>query len=138
MTDLYSTQDLVNHFHESNLNGFIKLFFKKSEVKPYKSKEGKPFYVVHPLVVKVGDEFPDTNFSIFLKPKFYHQMNLLDQEFWVILIDDKQKTFKNPEGEDVSFYETKLNFITSSGLIDKILKKYMNISNVVSYDFDDL
>ena len=101
---ILSTSDVVKHYDEQGLVGSIKIYFKKSDIKTHQSKLDKPYYVIRPLIVKVGDEFDDhPNFSIFLKPKYQYRLSLIKADMWVMIIDDEVSTFKNEAGEDIEW-----------------------------------
>ena len=91
------------------------------------------------MIVKVNETFDDhLGFSIFLKPKYHYQLNLINADMWVMIIDDKVKSFKNESGEEIEFYNVILKYITSEKLIDLICKKAFAIHNVEEFDEDEL
>ena len=137
--DIMSTADLVTYYGDKDLHGQIKVYFRRSDVKTHTSKLDKPYYIVKPLVVKVGDEFDDhIKYGLFLKPKHHYRMNLIDADMWLMSIDDQPKTFKNDEGNDVSFFDVSLKYITNSKLIDTICKKALSNSNIEEFNDDEL
>ena len=137
--NIYNTSDLVSYYHDQNLNGQIKIYFRKSDIKQHNSKIDKPFYIVKPLVVKVGDEFDNkVNYSIFIKPKYNYRLNIINNDMWLMIIDDDQKTFENNEGKEISFYDVSLKFVTNQKLINMILEKYLNSKNINEFNDDEL
>ena len=136
---ILSTSDIVKHYDEQGLVGSIKIYFKKSDIKTHQSKLDKPYYVIRPLIVKVGDVFDDNpNFSIFLKPKYQYRLCLIDEDMWVMIIDDEVSTFKNESGEEIEYYNIVLKYITNHKLIDTILKKALAVRNIEEFDDDEL
>ena len=134
-SDLFSINDLVNHYRELEHKGQIKFYFKKSDIKSHKGKDEKMFYTVKPLVVKVNDWFDEQiHYSIFIKPKYHYQINVVNADFWVMLINDEPTKFVNNDGIDIEFYESKINYIIGPSLIDRILKKWMNIKGIEEYN----
>ena len=136
---ILSTSDIVKHYDEQGLVGSIKIYFKKSDIKTHQSKLDRPYYVIRPLVVKVGEEFDEhPNFSIFLKPKYQYRISLIEADFWVMIIDDETSTFKNQSGEDIEYYNVNLKYITNPKLIDTILKKALAVRNIEEFDEDEV
>ena len=134
-SNIYAATDLVNHYHEQGLNGEIRIYFKKNEVKAHNSKLDKPYYIIKPLVVKVGDIFDDApKYSVFLKPKHWYRINLIDNNFWLLIINDKEDSFVNEQGLDVNFYDVTLKYISNSKLIDIICKKALAIRNIEEFN----
>ena len=132
---ILSTSDIVEHYNEQGLEGTIKIYFKKSDIKKHQSKLDKPYYVIRPLIVKVGEEFDEhPNFSIFLKPKYQYRISLIEADFWIMIIDDETSTFKNQSGEDIEYYNVNLKYITNPKLIDTILKKALAVRNIEEFD----
>ena len=137
--NIFTVTDVVNHYHEQKINGEIKVYFKKSDVRVHNSKLDKPYYIIKPLVVKIGEEFDDhARYSIFLKPKYYYRMNLIGADVWLLIIDDDSKTFQNEEGKDISFYDVTLKYITNVKLIELISKKALAQHNIEEFDDDEL
>ena len=136
---ILNTNDIIQYYELQELSGQIKLFFRKSDIKSRNSNLNKPYYIVKPLVVKIGEIFDDhPGFSIFLKPKYIYRMNLTDADMWLMIIDDEQKTFKNDKGKDINFYEISLKYITNQKLIDNIYKKALSINNIEEFDDDEI
>ena len=55
--NIFNVSDLVQFYHDQELYGEIKVFFRKSYIKVHYSKLDNPFFIVKPLVVKVRDIF---------------------------------------------------------------------------------
>ena len=132
--NIFTTNDLVNHYHDQGLNGQIKIYFQKHDVKTHNSKLDKPYYIIKPLVVKVGEIFDDSpKYGVFLKQKHWNRMKLVCNEFWLLNIDDEKETFTNDQGLEVNFYNTSLKYISIPKLIDIICKKALEIHNIEEY-----
>jgi len=137
--NIFTTNDLVEHYHDQGLKGEIKIYFKKSDIKTHNSKLDKPYYIIKPLVVKIGEFFDDApKYSIFLKPKHYYRMNLIESQFWVLLIDDELRSFIDSEDKAVNFYGVTIKYITNNKLIDQICKKALSIHNIDELDEDEI
>ena len=138
-SNIFNTSDVVQHYHDQDLNGEIKIYFRKSDIKQHNSKLDKPYFIIKPLVVKVNEIFDDDiTFSVFLKPKYHYRINLIDSDMWLMIIDDEQKTFKNEEGKDITFYDVCLKYITSKKLINDILEKYLSSKNIEEFTDNEL
>ena len=136
---IYSVSDVVEHYDEAGLTGCIKIYFKKSDVKTRTSNLDKPYYVVRPLIVKVGNIFDDhVTYSIFLKPKYHYRLSLINADMWLMIIDDEQKSFINDDGNDVNYYDVSFKYITNSKLIDTICKKALATHNIEEFDDDEI
>ena len=99
----------------------------------------KPYYVVRPLVIKVGDCFDDhINFAVFLKPKYHYRLSLINTDMWLMIIDDEQKSFTNDDGNEVNYYDVSFKYITNPKLIDSICKKALAAHNIEEFDDDEL
>lgn len=138
-SNIYAAADLVNHYHEQGLYGDIKIYFKKNEVKAHNSKLDKPYYLIRPLVVKVGDIFDDApKYSVFLKPKHFYRINLIDNNYWLMNIRDTRDSFTDPDGNEISFYDITLKYISNSKLIDIICKKALALHNIEEFADDEI
>lgn len=61
-------------------------------------------------------------------------MNIVNAEFWVMLINDEPTKFRNSDGNDLGSYESKINYIIGNTLFDRILKKWKNIKGIEEYN----
>ena len=137
--NILSISNIVEHYDLQGLTGKIKIFFRKSDIKTHNSKLDKPYYIVKPLVVKVGPIFDDhPNFSFFLKPKYNYRLSLINVDMWVMIIDDEVSTFKNDSGENIDFYNVSLKYITNEKIISSICEKALSIHNVEEFDDEEI
>ena len=135
MTDLtksLSINGVVRHYKELNQYGNIKLIFRKSNIYSHKSIDGKAFYTVRPIVVKIGDWIDDKiNFSFTIKNKYWHAIRSKDLDLWCLLINKDAKHF-TLEGSDIEceYHETSLQFINNPKLQASIEALYLKSSNI--------
>ena len=132
-----SINAVVAHYIELGHNDNIKLFFRKNEMKKHKSEDGKAFYTVRPIVVKVGNWFDDHgNFSFVIKNKYAYLMENKECDIWCLEIDNQTKTFKPSDDVEYEYHNTTLKFIASPKLKAKVESLYQS-SNGVSEADDD-
>ena len=127
-----STNGVANHYQELNHKGDIKLVFHKSDIFNHKSNDGKAFYTVRPIIVKIGGWIDDyINFTFTIKNKFYHIIKSKDIDLWCLTIKKDIKTFRLEDSEqDCEYHETSLQFINDPKLLKYIEKLYLTSSNV--------
>ena len=128
---------VVAHYKELGHNSPIKLFFKKSEVRKHKSEDSKAFFTVRPIVVKVGNWFDDRiNFSFVIKNKYTYLLENKDCDIWCLEIDNKAKSYKPSDDVDYEYHDTRLKFIASPILRDRVMNLYMTASGATEADED--
>lgn len=120
---------VVARYQELGHDSSIKLFFKKSEVRKHKSEDSKAFYTVRPIIVKVGNWFDDhINFSFVIKNKYAYLLENKDCDIWCLEIDNKSKSYKPSDDVEYEFHDTRLKFIASPKLKERVLNLYMSSS----------
>lgn len=120
---------VVARYQELGHDSPIKLFFKKSEVRKHKSENSKPFYTVRPILVKVGNWFDDRiNFTFVIKNKYNYLMENKDCDLWSLEIDNKTKSYKPSDDTEYEYHDTRLIFISSPELRERVMNLYMSSS----------
>jgi len=128
-TKSLSINAVVARYKEQGHDSPIKLFFKKSEVMKHKSETSKAFYTVRPIIVKIGNWFDDRiNFTFVIKNKYAYLMESKDCDIWCLEIDNKSKVFKPSDDIEYEYHDTKLIFIASPKLRDRVMNLYMSSS----------
>ena len=136
-TKSLSINAVVAHYHELGHNGNIKLFYRKSEIRKHKSEDGKAFYTVRPIVVKIGNWLDDRiNFTFVIKNKYAYLMESKDCDLWCLEIDNQAKTFKPSDDVEYEWHNTRLIYIASAKLKAKVESLYQS-SNGVSEAAED-
>ena len=126
-----SINGVVRHYKELDHEGDIKLVFRKSSIYSHKSLDGKTFYTVRPIVVKIGNWVDDNiSFSFTIKNKYVHVINSKQIDLWALTISEKAKPFTLESGEECEYHEVSLQFINSPKLQSIIEKMYLASSNV--------
>ena len=128
-TKSLSINAVVKHYQELGHDSPIKLFFRKCEVRKHKSESSQNFYTVRPILVKIGNWFDDRiNFTFVVKNKYAYLMESKDCDIWCLEIDNKAKNFKPSDDVNYEYHDTRLKFITSPTLKERVLNLYMNSS----------
>ena len=132
MNKSLSTNGVVKHYKELGHSEDIKLIFRKSSVFSHKSIDGKPFFTVRPIIVKVGNWIDDyINFSFVIKNKYKHVIDSKQIDLWCLTINKETKTFTlESDNTECVYHETSLQFINNPKLISTIEKLYLESSNV--------
>ena len=131
MNKSLSINNVVKHYQELQHEGDIKLIFRKSSIFTHKSIDGKPFYTVRPIVVKIGYWIDDKiNFSFTIKNKYVHVINSKQVDLWCLTINKDVKNFTLENGEECEYHEVSLQFINNPKLQSHIEKLYLASSNV--------
>ena len=131
MSKSLSTNGVVNHYKELQHEGDIKLIFRKPSLFSHKSIDGKTFYTVRPIVVKIGNWIDDKiNFSFTIKNKYVHVINSKQIDLWCLTISKDAKPFTLENGEQCFFHEVSLQFINNPKIQSSIEKLYLASSNV--------
>ena len=126
-----SINGVVRHYKELEHEGDIKLVFRKSSIYPHKSYDGKTFYTVRPIVVKIGNWIDDhISFSFTIKNKYVHVINSKQIDLWMLTIGKDPISFTLESGEECEYHEVSLQFINSPKLQSIIEKMYLASSNV--------
>lgn len=95
-------------------------------MRKHKSENQQTFFTVRPILVKVGDWFDDhINFTFVVKNKYAYVMESKDCDIWCLEIDNKSKSFKPSDNVEYEFHETKLVYIASPILRERVLNLYM-------------
>ena len=120
---------VVAHYKELGHDSPIKLFFKKSEVRKHKSDNSQSFFTVRPILVKVGNWFDDhINFTFVIKNKYAYLMESKDCDIWCLEVDNRKKSFKPSDDTEYEYHDTRLIFIASQKLKERVLNLYMSSS----------
>ena len=120
---------VVARYKELGHDSPIKLFFKKSEVRKHNSDKPPSFYTVRPILVKVGNWFDDRiNFTFVIKNKFVYLMENKDCDLWSLEIDNKTKSYKPSDDIEYEYHDTRLIFIASPELKERVMNLYMSSS----------
>ena len=128
-TKSLSINAVVAHYKELGHDNCIKLFFRKSEVKKHSSDKPPSFFTVRPILVKVGNWFDDhINFTFVIKNKYVYLMESKDCDLWCLEIDNQTKTYKPSDDTEYEYHDTRLVFIASPKLRDRVLNLYMSSS----------
>ena len=136
-TKSLSINAVVAHYQELGHNNDIKLFFRKTELKKHKSEDGKAFYTVRPCVVKVGNWFDDCiNFTFVVKNKYAYLMEFNNCDLWCIEIDSQSKTYKPSDDVEYEYHDTRLKFIASPKLRERVESLYQASNGVSEADED--
>ena len=131
MNKSLSINGVIKHYQELKHNGDIKLIFRKSSIFTHKSTDGKPFYTVRPIVVKIGNWIDDRiSFSFTLKNKFKYVVDSKQIDLWCLTIAQESKSFKLEDGSQCEYHETSLQYINNSKLQEQIESMYLASSNV--------
>lgn len=131
MSRSLSTNGVVKHYKELKQNGDIKLIFRKPSIFSHKSFEGKPFYTVRPIVVKIGNWLDEhISFAFTLKNKYKHIVDSKQIDLWCLTIKQEPKPFTLEDGTESEFHETSLQFINNPKLQALIEDLYLASSNV--------
>ena len=127
-----SINGVVRHYQDLNHKGDIKLVFRKSDIFNHKSSDGKAFYTVRPILVKVGGWIDEhISFTFTIKNKFYHIIKSKDIDLWCLTIKKDIKTFKlEDSGQECEYHETSLQYINDPKLLKSIESLYLTSSNV--------
>ena len=138
MSKSLSINAVVEHYKESG--GFdnpVKLFFKKDDVRKHKSDTHGFFYTVRPIVVKIGDWFDEhIDFLFVIKNKYIYIMNVKDCDIWCLEVDNKVKVYKPSDDIEFEYHDTKLKFIASPIMKDRVLKLYMTATGTSEAEED--
>ena len=131
MNKSLSVNAVVKHYKELGHVGDIKLIFRKSSIFSHKSPDGKSFYTVRPIVVKVNDWIDERiSFSFTIKNKYNHVIKSKDVELWCLTIHKESKTFMLNDETECVFHDTSLQFINNPKLQASIESTYLASSNV--------
>ena len=132
MNKSLSINGVVKHYKELGHSEDVKLIFRKSSIFSHKSIDGKSFYTVRPIVVKVGNWFDDyISFSFTIKNKYKHVIDSKQVDLWCLTINKETKTFTLEDtNTECEFHETNLQFINNPKLVSSIEKLYLASSNV--------
>ena len=137
MNKSLSINGVFNHYKELGHYGDIKLIFRKSSIFTHKSNDGKPFFTVRPIVVKVGDWIDERiSFSFTIKNKYHHIINSKQNELWCLTINKEPKTFMLEDDIECEFHDTSLQFINNPKLQATIESLYLASSNVSELNED--
>ena len=131
MNKSLSINAVVAHYKELGHDAPIKLFFKKSEVRKHKSESSPAFHTVRPILVKVGNWFDDhLSFTFVLRNKYAYLLQSKDCELWCLEVDNESKFYQPSDDIEYEFHESKLIFIASKKLEEKVLNISMTLSGV--------
>ena len=132
MNKSLSINAVVKRYKELGHSDNVKLIFRKDSIYSHKSIDGKSFFTVRPIIVKVGNWFDDyINFSFVIKNKYKHVIDSKQIDLWCLTINKEIKTFTlEDDNTECEFHETSLQFISNPKLISSIEKLYMTSSNV--------
>ena len=132
MNKSLSINAVVKRYKELGHSDNVKLIFRKDSIYSHKSIDGKSFFTVRPIIVKVGNWFDDyINFSFVIKNKYKHVIDSKQIDLWCLTINKEIKTFTlEDDNTECEFHETSLQFITNPKLVSSIEKLYMTSSNV--------
>ena len=139
MNKSLSINAVVAHYKELGHDSPIKLFFKKSDVRKHKPEDSPCFHTVRPILVKVGDWYDDhINFTFVIKNKFAYLLESKDCELWGLEVDNESKFYHPSDDVNYEFHDTKLKFIASPKLVERVKDLSMTLSGVSEANEDDI
>ena len=71
-----------------------------------------------------------------MKPKYYYLIRNSNIDYWIITIDDNKHQFVNPDGNEIEFYDTKLQYIKNPTVIETMFHSQCESLNVDEYNED--
>ena len=137
MNKSLSINGIVKHYKEQGHSEDIKLIFRKSSIYTHKSIDGKSFYTVRPIVVKIGNWIDERiDFSFTIKNKYKHVIDSKQIDLWCLTINKQPKKFNLDQSTECEFHDTILQFISNPKLQASIESLYLATSNVSEMNCD--